>query len=273
MPIDPLAWIDDELQQLAAAGLRTNIRTLESPMDAWVTIERPAPAQFLRQQLPRPGQPPAPAPGSQRCHRPLRRRSRRRAHDRRHDLAPRRAGRTAGGLQARRSLHHPPKRLHGQPGHHPGAGRAGRRHLLRRTQPRQHHRCLPPEPRHRRPLCAQRRGRPAAAHCGDAELSPPPDRERRRLQHGRRYRTARPPVRRRRRTRHYPDGGRRPRRRRARPGRARHRRPLWPARPCPCRSRHAEQGLWRGRRPGRRAQVDRRLAAPARPARSSSPAP
>ena len=38
MAIDPLAWIDDELQQLAAAGLRTNIRTIESPMDAWVTI-------------------------------------------------------------------------------------------------------------------------------------------------------------------------------------------------------------------------------------------
>ena len=39
MAIDPLAWIDDELQQLAAAGLRTNIRTIESPMDAWVTID------------------------------------------------------------------------------------------------------------------------------------------------------------------------------------------------------------------------------------------
>ncbi|MFN8464922.1 MAG: hypothetical protein U0X20_05195 [Caldilineaceae bacterium] len=38
MPTDPLAWIDDELQQLAAGGLRTNIRTIESPMDAWVTI-------------------------------------------------------------------------------------------------------------------------------------------------------------------------------------------------------------------------------------------
>jgi glycine C-acetyltransferase len=38
MAIDPLAWIDDELQQLATAGLRTNIRTIESPMDAWVTI-------------------------------------------------------------------------------------------------------------------------------------------------------------------------------------------------------------------------------------------
>ena len=39
MPTDPLAWIDQELEQLAAGGLRTNIRTIESPMDAWVTID------------------------------------------------------------------------------------------------------------------------------------------------------------------------------------------------------------------------------------------
>jgi len=38
MPTDPLVWIDQELEQLAASGLRTNIRTIESPMDAWVTI-------------------------------------------------------------------------------------------------------------------------------------------------------------------------------------------------------------------------------------------
>ncbi len=36
---DPLAWIDDELAQLDTAGLRTRIRTVESPMDAWVTID------------------------------------------------------------------------------------------------------------------------------------------------------------------------------------------------------------------------------------------
>ncbi len=34
-----LAWIDDELAQLTANGLYTNIRTIESPMDGWVTIE------------------------------------------------------------------------------------------------------------------------------------------------------------------------------------------------------------------------------------------
>ncbi len=39
MSNDPLAWIDDELAELAAAGLRANIRTIESPMDGWVTIE------------------------------------------------------------------------------------------------------------------------------------------------------------------------------------------------------------------------------------------
>jgi glycine C-acetyltransferase len=36
---DPLAWIDKELAQLDESGLRTTIRTIESPMDAWVTIE------------------------------------------------------------------------------------------------------------------------------------------------------------------------------------------------------------------------------------------
>jgi glycine C-acetyltransferase len=39
MAIDPLAWIEQELDQLAVSGLRTNIRTIESPMDAWVTID------------------------------------------------------------------------------------------------------------------------------------------------------------------------------------------------------------------------------------------
>ena len=34
-----LAWIREELQKLKESGLYTNIRTIESPMDAWVTIE------------------------------------------------------------------------------------------------------------------------------------------------------------------------------------------------------------------------------------------
>jgi glycine C-acetyltransferase len=37
--VRPLAWIEDELQQLQEKGLALNIRTIESPMDAWVTID------------------------------------------------------------------------------------------------------------------------------------------------------------------------------------------------------------------------------------------
>lgn len=36
---NPLAWIEDELQKLQESGLALKIRTVESPMDAWVTIE------------------------------------------------------------------------------------------------------------------------------------------------------------------------------------------------------------------------------------------
>ena len=38
MSNDALGWIDDELANLTATGLRTTIRTIESPMDGWVTI-------------------------------------------------------------------------------------------------------------------------------------------------------------------------------------------------------------------------------------------
>jgi glycine C-acetyltransferase len=39
MSIDKTAWIEDELAALKAAGLFNVIRTIESPMDAWVTID------------------------------------------------------------------------------------------------------------------------------------------------------------------------------------------------------------------------------------------
>jgi glycine C-acetyltransferase len=39
MSNDALAWIDEELAGLTEAGLRTTIRTIESPMDGWVTID------------------------------------------------------------------------------------------------------------------------------------------------------------------------------------------------------------------------------------------
>ncbi len=39
MTNNPLAWIEEEMAKLREAGLLTNIRTLDSPMDAWVTID------------------------------------------------------------------------------------------------------------------------------------------------------------------------------------------------------------------------------------------
>lgn len=39
MTANPLAWIEEELEQLQEAGLALNIRTIESPIDARVTIE------------------------------------------------------------------------------------------------------------------------------------------------------------------------------------------------------------------------------------------
>lgn len=39
MPNNPLAWIDEEMAKLREAGLLTNIRTISSPMDAWVTVD------------------------------------------------------------------------------------------------------------------------------------------------------------------------------------------------------------------------------------------
>ena len=39
MSNDALDWIEQELAELAAKGLGANIRTIDSPMDAWVTIE------------------------------------------------------------------------------------------------------------------------------------------------------------------------------------------------------------------------------------------
>jgi glycine C-acetyltransferase len=39
MPDNGVTWIEEELARLKEAGLYTNIRTIDSPMDAWVTID------------------------------------------------------------------------------------------------------------------------------------------------------------------------------------------------------------------------------------------
>nr|HRJ41210.1 aminotransferase class I/II-fold pyridoxal phosphate-dependent enzyme [Caldilineaceae bacterium] len=39
MPDNGVAWLDEELDRLKEAGLYNTIRTIESPMDAWVVID------------------------------------------------------------------------------------------------------------------------------------------------------------------------------------------------------------------------------------------
>ena len=39
MHTNTVSWIDDEVAALREAGLYTTIRTIDSPMDAWVTID------------------------------------------------------------------------------------------------------------------------------------------------------------------------------------------------------------------------------------------
>ncbi|MCB0075274.1 MAG: aminotransferase class I/II-fold pyridoxal phosphate-dependent enzyme, partial [Caldilineaceae bacterium] len=39
MHTNTVSWIDDEVAALKEAGLYTTIRTIDSPMDAWVTID------------------------------------------------------------------------------------------------------------------------------------------------------------------------------------------------------------------------------------------
>ena len=39
MPDNGVAWLEEELDRLKEAGLYNTIRTLESPMDAWVVID------------------------------------------------------------------------------------------------------------------------------------------------------------------------------------------------------------------------------------------
>jgi hypothetical protein len=162
MPTDPLAWIDQELEQLATAGLRANIRTLDSPMDAWVTIDGRRLLNFCANNY-------LGLANHPRCARPSKR-----AIDQ-YGVGPG-AVRTIAGTMSlhvelengwrRSSTPRPasPSRAALRPiWRHSRPGGPRRPDLLRRVEPRQHHRRLPAEPGRNGALCPQRRGRPAPA--------------------------------------------------------------------------------------------------------------
>ncbi len=93
-----LAWIESELVNLRAAGLLTTIRTIDSPMDAWVTIEGRRCPQFLCQQLFGVGESPTPAAGRAEGRRSIWGRARSRAAHCRHHVTARRIGRGIGTI-------------------------------------------------------------------------------------------------------------------------------------------------------------------------------
>ena len=265
MATDPLAWIDDELQQLSAAGLRTNIRTIESPMDAWVTIDgrrllnfcannylglanHPRLRQAAKDAIDHYGIGPGAVrtiAGTTSLHVELEERLAAFKHA---EACITLQSGFAANLATIPALVGPEDVIFSDELNHASIIDACR--LSRATVVRYAHNDM--DDLQRRIAETQVYRRRMIVSDGvfsmDGDIAPLDQL-----------------VRDRRRTRHHPDGGRRPRRGRAGQGRAWHRGPFWPARPRPCRGRHAQQGLWRRRRPGRRAQVDRRLAAPARP--------
>ena len=123
---------------------------------------------------------------------------------------------------------------------------------FRRAESREHHRRLPPEPRHDQGVPAQGRRRRAQDPAGTAGQPAQAAHHRRRLQHGRRPRRAARAVRAGRGIRLHHDGRRCPRERRVREERPRHDRSLRHARPRRHPGRHAVEGDRRARRLRRR---------------------
>ena len=181
--------IADRLEELRDRGLYRRLRLVSGPAGPARAARRAARPAALLEQLPRAGRPPAGARGGRRGGDALGRRRRRLAADLgQHEPAPPPGG-AAGRVQGLRVGAAVRLGLPRQHRRDRGAGPPRRGRLLRRAQPRQHHRRLPPlagrdlrlpPRRHRAPRLGAARGRgPRRA-----------DRHRRRLLDGRRRRAA-----------------------------------------------------------------------------------
>ena len=127
---DRLDWIQQELDGLKEAGLYNRIRTLSSPQGAWLVVDGKRVLNFCSNNYLGLANHPRLVKAAQEAVGRIRRRPGGGALHRRHDGPAPGAGTPAGSLQRRRGRHHLPIRLHRQPGHHPGAGRQRRCHLL-----------------------------------------------------------------------------------------------------------------------------------------------
>ncbi len=263
-----LDWIQQEIDGLKEAGLYNRIRTISSPQGAWLVVDGTARAQFLLEQLPGPGQSAAHGREAARGAGQIRLRPGARCAP-----SPARSTCTWSWSAAWR-----PSRASKPPSPSSPASPP----TWRRLPPWWAKRMSSSRTSSTTPASSTAAACRARASCATRTATRPTWRpgsrktradyrralidHRRRLQHGRRHRPAGQDLRGRRGLRCDADGGRRPRRGRARPRRARHRRSLRPARQGRCGGRHAVQGLRRGGRRGGRQPAGGRVAAPARPA-------
>ena len=188
MAEDKLAFIREDTDQLRESGLYNNIRTMDSPADAWMVVDgqrvlnfctnnylglanHPRLKEAAQAAIDRWGVGPAAVrsiAGTQ--------------------ATARGAGAPAGCVQGRRRRPLRAERLLRQPGGHRTAGRQGRRDLLRPAEPRQHHRRRPSERRQDRGLRALQPGRCRGQDPREpAQFPARPVDQRWRLQHGRRH--------------------------------------------------------------------------------------
>ena len=140
------AFMEQELAALKDEGRLINIRTMQSPADAWMVVDGKRVLNFCTNNYLGLANHPEIKAAAQARDRRVGRGARRGAHHRRHAGPAHRVRAAHGRLQVGRGRAAGAERILRQPGRDPAAGRAqpshrrAGRHLFRPAQPRQHHR-------------------------------------------------------------------------------------------------------------------------------------
>ena len=143
---DPLAYLSSELDSLKQQGLYRPLRVLDDEQKPSTTVDHHHVVNLSSNNYLGTDHASAAAGARARGHRAARRRLRIGSHDCRHHGDSHGAGATARGVQEDRGGGRLPERVHGERGHGVVDPDEGRRRHLRRTESREHHRRLSPEP-------------------------------------------------------------------------------------------------------------------------------